>query len=330
MTKFKTNIVLAIAAVFVCSFAQAETKVSGFVEAGYNWIDKGTLTGWAKNNAFAVNDAAIYLSHEMDGTTAMVDLDFSWNATVATPGSTTGATTKGSFAMGSKGQAYLTHSYNSGFWWKLGRYDRIWGHEENDAIDRTFINSGVMVANANAAGFGNSTTGLSAGYDFDPVMLEIILGNGANAPYATPNNNGAAQPVFGGKLMFKSDMFHLGATYLRDQSSATSLLDILAGVKLGNFSIDLDANIISTANSQFDIGGWFVYDFTEAWDFAARFEYLSKAGGAANTNAWGAAVGPQYTLNKNSRLRAEFLFGSVSAGTSTSDMGFSLAAEHRL
>lgn len=318
MTKFKLNtVIIAVAAFFVCGVSQAETKVSGFVDAGYNWVDKGVVQGFAAANSFAVNDGAVYLSHENDGWNVLVDLDFVW----------AGA---GAAAIGTKGQAYVMKSYDSGLWWRLGRYDRIWGHEAVDSIDRTFINAASIYTNAGTSGFGTTDTGVSIGYDFDPITLEVIVANGGNSPTVVTNGTGNGKAIFGGKLGFKSDMFHLGFSFIRDQSVATTLMDILAGVKLGNFTIDLDVTTLSTTNSQFDVASWFIYDFSEAWDFAARFEYLSKAAGTANRNDWEATVGPQYAVSKDTTVKAEVMFGSRGGGTSTSDLGISFAAQHRL
>lgn len=257
--------------------ASANTKVSGFVDAQYNW----TNTAVAPNNLgqFMVADGAVYVSKEMDGGKAMADLGFT----------AAGVTVD---------QAYVNYKYAGGLWWTLGLFDSHFGIQANDSADFVFSGAGLVY---NRAILPKTFTGLQLGYDMgNDMSLNVVLG--------TPFTK-----IFAPQFKYNGTVrFGVGANIdLTTTGTTAYLIDAKVGGDFGNIGVDVGFNYDNT--SAIGITAQAVMkDLMDKVNAGARFDMQTAAG----ASTFGITVGPQFAMTKDMTVKADYTLTSAS-GTMT-------------
>lgn len=313
------GLIVALALVVSGGVAQAgDLKISGFFDAelNYQFSNSGTATFLSANQKnFTIGDTALRVSYEMDNVAMNIDLPFS--------------VSNGVFGTQSKDQWNIKHSVSSMFSYTLGKFDRIFGFEENDSDGRAFFTTGVITKQANNIVTGSTTNashlGLAADLAFDPIKLTILFANDS----ATTGNLGISRPEFGAKLGFGGkDGLRIEASYIA-QSQGSSLIDAVIGLPLGSLALDIEWIMGMNAGTTAPMGfaGYFNYAMTDSLDLGLRGEYMLNQGGTSGTNTLGITAGPQYKLGKKTTLKADIMFASTTvASVSGSEFSASVGA----
>lgn len=298
------QIILSTVFAVLASFATvANAGVSGFVDTQINFSSNG-----ANSPTFSVADGAVYFSDKVGTSSVMVDIPFKFLGTGATNAFTLATT---------KGQAYVSHSYDFGLGWTLGQFDTIYGFEKNDNLDNHFTGQGILYANK-----GEIThTGLGLDYTNGPVTVKAIVANPHNQGQRNSDNWN-----FGGTVKFKHDAFYVQAGYLHHKErigtfgtvgESSMLADFILGWAGNNITADVEVLLkklaATGATTGVGFGGWFGYTMN-SWLLGARFEYGSKL---ANYSEFGLGVGPGYKFNDKLTCKIDYMLDSTKALAAT-------------
>jgi hypothetical protein len=134
---------------------------------------------------------------------------------------------------------------------------------------------------------------------------------------------------YGGMIKFTSDSLWVDVAFILEYVSATvsaTNIDAEIGFKTGALSIVGLFNMFSATgntNNPLGFGALVGYGLSNTVDLSLRGEYVTNYAAAASSTGLAIAVGPQIKMNKNLALKAEFNFGSFSAGSLT-DTGLTI------
>jgi len=342
----KTAVLVAVGWLAVPAFA----GIGGFIDAQ---VGGGQNAGAADTNLNSqIADAAVYLSKELGRGKLMIDIPFSYRADNVAATQNAGFTTAFR-SFNTKAQAYINWGYDFGLSWQLGRFDSPFLNEANDTV-------GLGPYTSQGAIFGalpRMHNGLMLTYGRGPLTVMGIAsrpsGNVATATSTTaadarPNNERLEWGVLG---KYTHDMGYLGAgLYLHKPGTAAnaethSIIEVMAGTKMSDWTIDAQALFTkvatSGAESGFAVGGTINYNWDKMWAFGIRPNYLSKVGSASGST-WHTAnganstfevtVGPQATMTDDLRLRADYKWTSTKAtsgATSQNSSAYTLSAVYK-
>lgn len=297
-------------------------KLGGFVDAQYHWEKDST-------NTFGLGDGAIYLGKTMGMGEVMVDVPFAIGSGAsidAGGGNMVELVAPGMMLGGERAQAWVSWKYDNGFMWKLGQFDGWFGFEGNDSVDRFFTAQGKVSSATPTAHHG-----LALGYDFSDAMgLMLFVGNEDGMAKMTTGKVDS-----GLKLSTSMDGFNasLGAYFTAAATEGSDMMfDIMAGTKMGELAIDVEAIISKpkVGDTGFGFMAHLVYEMSEDMSAGARVEYLKDF---ANQEGFGLAVGPDWHLNKDFKFRLDYDLGQFKAAGDTADAttthGVTVSAVHR-
>jgi hypothetical protein len=342
----KTAVLVAVGWLAAPAFA----GLGGFVDAQ---VGGGQNAGAPDTNLNSqIADGAVYLTKELGRGKMMLDIPFSFRADNATAlnGSVTAFR-----SFNTKAQAYINWGYDFGLSWQLGRFDSPFLNEANDTV-------GLGPYTSQGAIFGalpRMHNGLMLTYGRGPVTVMGIAsrpsGNvgtntSATTAVARPDGENLEYGVLGKYTM---DMMYVGAgLYLHKPGNAAapgtdthSIIEVMAGTKMSDWTIDAQALFTkvatSGADSGFAVGGTINYNWDKMWAFGIRPNYLSKVGSASGST-WHTAnganstfevtVGPQATMTDDLRLRADYKWTSTKAtsgATSQNSSAYTLSAVYK-
>jgi hypothetical protein len=326
----KTAVLVAVGWLAVPAFA----GLGGFVDAQVGGGQNANAADTNLNSQIA--DAAVYLTKELGRGKMMIDIPFSYRADNVTQTANAGFVSAFR-SFNTKAQAYINWSYDFGLSWTLGRFDSPFLNEANDTV-------GLGPYTSQGAIFGalpRMHNGLMLTYGRGPVTVMgiasrpsgmVATATGAAAANARPNDERLEWGVLG---KYTHDMGYLGAgLYLQKPgTSATaethSIVEVMAGTKMSDWTIDAQALFTKVAtagaDSGFAIGGTINYNWDKMWAFGIRPNYLSKVGTNDSTtnlsSTWHTAngnnstfeltVGPQATMSDDLRIRADYKWTST-------------------
>lgn len=290
--------------------AQTDVKVSGFVDAQYEWTSQKNNT---KGNNFLVNDGAVYFGKKMGAGEVFVDIPFR----TKTRSEVTIANDNANFVIGqSKAQAYVGWKYENGFSWRLGQFDALYGFEAADTGDLMFSRSGLIAGNlpvnmgaATAASAIVPTvhTGWTGAYEFSDLLnVQFLISN--------PSDRGAMvehNPDFGAKINTKFDIFtaSLGGLWKRQGEFDGYLYDLIAGTEVRQWSFNIEATLdkaaVGGAKSRWGSLLQVAYKYSDQLNLGTRFEYTKQD--KLKYMSW--TVGPQYALSKELTAKIDYTLG---------------------
>lgn len=286
-------------------------QVGGYVDARYTWQNEKS---GARQNSFSLPEGAIYAGKRVGGTRVFIDAGF------AVPATTTGAetVTPGSFNVN---QAYVSSASDSGFSWKGGRFDGIFGWVANDSSHyqlstRGIIQNGVNVAGTAKAALPGTHGGLLFGYNFSDMLSLHLLVDAESAVQGNGSglySQNLDEPQWGFKLESKMDAFDLGLGFRIEKSDVSTDnawgLDLVAGTKFADYDfkaiyvMDKDGEADATMGFGAQVGG----AVTDAVNAALRVEWSKYA---VDSTALAVTVGPQFTIEKGFVVKADYTLTS--------------------
>lgn len=297
---------------------EGKLNVHGFVDGGW-YNDSGVPT----NQGFLVRDGAIFVDKSLAGGSVTIALPLR-SAVNNSLGS--GAVRREfGFDLEARGQAYIAYKYDNGAFWKLGKFDKLFGVESNFTDSVRFTTQGLLYTF-----FAPRThTGMLAGYRL-AEMFDIQLyaahtngvlsadGFGSASGVGTTFGASSNRYDFGGQVGARTDDLQLlfGYRMKKDaQANATeSLLDVIGGFKLGpihyNAGFDLGNYAEAARKSSVGLLGLVAYDISSALAAGVRFEYITNMGGIDGGKGLLLTVGPQYRMNENITFKADYSFKS--------------------
>ncbi|NBV51909.1 hypothetical protein EBR78_11920, partial [bacterium] len=287
--------------------------------------------GAQKNTNSQIADAAVYLTKELGRGKMMVDIPVSYRAdNVAVNAGF--ATAFRSF--NTKAQAYVSWGYDFGLSWQLGRFDSPFLNEANDTVGlNAYTTQGILFG-----ALPRMHNGLMLTYGQGPVTVMGIASRADGRVTAKGSEENAEWAVLG---KYTHDMMYVGAgLYLHKPTTEThQLIEVMAGTKMGDLSVDAQAIFTKAAaagaESGIGLGASINYAWDKMWSFGIRPNYLSKvtannadlgalAGlGSDSATVWHRAttsgsqfqvtVGPEAKMTDEFRMRANYTYNSVKA-----------------
>jgi len=340
----KTAVLVAVSWLAIPAFA----GIGGFVDAQVGGGQTAGADDTTLNSQIA--DAAVYLTKELGNGKMMLDLPFSFTAANAAIPVTNGPAGVGfpydtAFrAFDTKAQAYLSWAYDFGLSWQLGRFDSPFLNEANDTVGLgPYATQGDLFAT-----LPRMHNGLMLTYGQGPVTVMGI----ASRQDGTVGARAAGENLEYGVLgKYTHDMGYLGAglymhkpgTTATPNTESHSIIEVMAGTKMSDWTIDAQAvfgkKAQAGAESGFGIGGTVNYAWDKMWSVGVRPNYTSKLeaatvhDGATNTgSAFQLAVGPQAQMTDDLRLRANYTWTSrkdTANAPSVSDSEWALSAVYK-
>jgi hypothetical protein len=283
-------------------------KLGGFVDAGWMW-KKAT----PDTNTFAIMDGALSVGKTMGMGEVMLEL----------PLTASNAADNTLAIGGDETKAYVSWKYDNGFMWKMGQFDSLFGMEASRSADRFFSSKSKMYSLT-----PSNHLGLMVGYDFsDALGLGLALANPTGK--GTMENGNLDIAV---KLNTKSDGFHVSLGALFSQAvgqDADMAFDIIAGTKMDAMTFDVEAWISkpNVGDTGFGVLGMFTYGMDEMVSLGARVEWASKL--YTEGDLIGLAVGPEFAMNKEFKVRAEYGLQKYDVTGQDPTHMISLSAVHR-
>lgn len=276
------------------------TKVSGFLDTQYQWQNKA-----GTSNGFVLNDAAIYMSASMGDVEAKIDLPFA-----------SAAGTNAFTVTAAKAQAYFDWKHDS-CTFRFGQFDTIFGFEAEDTADINLSTLGLVKTNM----LPRTHMGLMYNHNFNgQFALSALIADPQNEGKLT-NGTTSQNLEYGIQLgVMAIPSFKFGVGYLMHKigTETRTLLDVTANYTQGSFGLDLGLDLRKPATAGADSAMGFVIEpnwaMNESWNGTIRFENMSKnTGFAGNYSDMQIAIGPQYAVNKNLKLKVDYTFHSSKA-----------------
>lgn len=271
------------------------TQLTGFVDAQYQWTN--TL-----RPGFVINDGAVYLTHGLtNGLGAKIDLPFRWVGETDSDGDGVKEYSNNFVFAETKAQAYISNRYESGWNWKFGQFDTIYGLELNDSPEITFSKQGLVYA----AALPLTHTGAMVGYSNSSFGMNLLVSNPLNQGSMTNSN-----PEFGAQFLFNpNSQFRMSAGYLghKMEDGMRNFGDLILGMTSGSLSADLEAVLLKTPGApKTGLGVMLlpVYSFNDSWSGALRVEYLKEVNAIHQQQQY--SVGPQYKANASLKAKLDY------------------------
>lgn len=288
---------------FAASANADGVKVGGAIQGGYSWTGNDTASGTALRGAY------FDFSGDFGRSSFMIDVPF---------------TTAGTFGLANS-QAWIMHKAESGFRWKVGQFDSMFGFEPIDVVSNYFASNGVIRSGSMTLSPGVTVahmptrhTGWTLGYGTGSWGIDVIVAN-------TRDTNGPVKDVFwdyGFKFGYMADKTNIGLGFLYNGQTNNNymLIDAMAGFGMSKMQLDLEVfyksfqTASTVASTTLGAMARTVFGLSEAWDLGVRVEFLSAtpAGGTATTTIAG-ALGPNWNLSKNTLVKFQYGLNSTSA-----------------
>jgi len=268
-------------------------EVHGFIAPAYQW---GTASG--DRNGFVLQDAALYVSGKLGDIEYLVDLPFhsageAQRVEVSSGELVTTSEIDNSFNFATdQAQAYLSQSFKSGFSWKAGQFDGIYGYEAADAFEREFLRPGFL-----GDAVPVTHRGVLLGYEMGMVQFNGVVSNRANQSMSTAS----VRPDFGLRASFEGELFRggLGGLYQSAVASSSYLIDVMLGATVG--SLVFDAQFDYLKGNVWGLMGLASYVWKDSGSFSLRGEI-----GKNMSSKWSFAAGPKVNLTKNVTLYTQY------------------------
>ena len=349
----KTAVLVAVSWLAIPAFA----GIGGFVDA---------QVGGSKNvnpNS-QIADAAVYLTKELGRGKMMIDIPFSYRADNVnlTLGAHTAGFASAFRSFHKKAQATVSWSYDFGLSWTMGRFDSPFLNEAQDTVGLgPYANQGI-VFNV----LPNMHNGLMLTYSSGPLSVMGIASRPAGLVHSAASTAGAPARANGENLeygflaKYTHDMMYAGAgLYMfnagtaaaptTDPAKTFSLIEVMAGTKMADWTIDAQAVITSPSvkntDGGFAAGATINYAWDKMWSIGIRPNYVNKI--AANTvattgsgawyltttaSAFEVTVGPQAQMSDDLRLRLNYTWTSSKTNpdaNSVTDGTYALSAVYK-
>jgi len=293
MTRFKSSTfvqylataVAVIASAQLASAADEGAKVGGFVDAGF------TISNPSGRDPLVVQDGALYFSHKAGSSMFMLDLPFS-----SYPG-------ESSITPGlGKAQAYVKHSYSSGFSWRLGQFDGIFGLERNDTVDLFFARQGALYNRSQPA----TNAGVEVAYSLGDSLGLQAYASGEND---NGNNEIGSRPEFGAKVAYTGGLnVGLGGYYRKVSATAKALYgNLTVDTKIGDAGVGVEGSYYKAGEgeAQIGFGGNATFGLTDSIEAGVRGQYLSKFVAHQETEL---TAGLRFKMDKNLNVKVNYVF----------------------
>ena len=233
--------------------ASADIKVSGFVDARYQFnhgkadLGNNVIEQGDQPSTFMVKDGALYLLSETKNSSAFVDLAFG-----QVNSANGGAATSLGFAA-AKSQAFISHKYEVGIDWKLGRFDTPFGFEAIDTKDIMLATQGLVFSLLPV-----THDGIFANYKVGQFAVGLMAGNSNQL-----GTHAQGRDIeMGFKASWSNDAYRAGLGYLANQRDKTvagvefnkeTITDVLLGGTFDKFLVDLNYVAISPAAKNYTV-----------------------------------------------------------------------------
>lgn len=332
----KTAVLVAVSWLAMPAFA----GIGGFIDAQVGGSKNVNLNS-------EIADAAVYLSKELGRGKMMVDLPFSFAAANANVNTFGGAATPGAAlvaagydsafrAFNTKAQAYVNWSYDFGLSWQLGRFDSPFLNEANDTVGLgPYATQGTVFDL-----LPRMHNGLMLTYGTGPVSVMGIVSRDAGTVGAKADGERFEYAVLG---KYTHDMMYVGAGYYTTHKARTaatddadSTIEVMAGTKVSDWTIDAQAVFVKTAgvaDSGMGLGATLNYAWDKTWTFGIRPNYTSKISGAdAHDSRLELTVGPHMSLTDDFKVRANYTYTSTKAtagANANNDSAYTLSAVYK-
>lgn len=267
--------------------AQAEIKWDAFFDVQYQWASGEGFS--QKKNAFLLNDGALYLSHEVMGGEAKVDLPFS------------GGQTGNDFQFATtKAQAFYEKRYTSGIQWRLGQFDSLFSFEAKDTLDIPFSHKGLI----SLANPSTTHLGLMAGYVWGGFQFNLLASN--------PDNSGtraSGQMEYGFQFVGDMSLVRLMFGYLHNEtlSGKRTITHAQAGTTVENWDIDFTWSQYKTPAAVKYGSGYLLQVLHECSDelgMGVRGELTNDLNSKHSQTK--VTFGPQYQYNENVQFKLDY------------------------
>lgn len=314
----KTAVLVAVSWLAVPAFA----GIGGFVDAQVGG-GGAQSTGDFKNPNSQIADAAVYLTKELGRGKLMVDIPFSYRADNIAANAGFASAFR---SFNTKAQAYVSWGYDFGLNWQLGRFDSPFLNEANDTVGLSaYTTQGILFS-----ALPRMHNGLMLTYGNGPLTVMGVASRRDGVVTAKTSQENLEWGVLG---KYTHDMMYVGAgLYLHKPTTEThQLIEVMAGTKMGDLSVDAQAIFTkaaaANAESGLGLGASINYAWDKMWSIGIRPNYLSKVNslGEANTltGTWHTAagahsqfqvtVGPEAKMTDEFRMRANYTYNSVKA-----------------
>jgi hypothetical protein len=251
-SRFKISVLALLTLIlFTGQTSKADVKTNGFVDARYQFnhgklalngasVEQGDLP-----NTFLIKDGALYISSEKENSSAYLDLAF---GQVNSSGG--GATASLGFAA-SRSQAFVSHKYDMGLDWKLGRFDTPFGFEAVDTKDILLATQGLVWS---LMPFTHD--GIFVNYKFAQFNLGVFAGNSNQLGTQAQGR----ELEIGAKLSWISELYRLSLGYLGNQKDKTasgtefnreSIVDVAAGATMSLLNVDITYDVFTPASKTY-------------------------------------------------------------------------------
>jgi len=324
----KTAVLVAVSWLAIPAFA----GIGGFIDAQVGGSKDVNLNS-------EIADAAVYLSKELGRGKVMVDLPFSFSAANAALPAPLGTSYDSAFrAFNTKAQAYVNWSYDFGLNWQLGRFDSPFLNEANDTVGLgPYATQGSVFAL-----LPRMHNGLMLTYGTGPVSVMGIVSRDAGTVGAKADGERFEYAVLG---KYTHDMMYAGAGYYTTHkartattSNADSTIEVMAGTKISDWTIDAQAVFLKTdgvTDSGMGLGATINYAWDKTWTFGIRPNYTSKTIGhvtGGSDSEFELTVGPHMSMTDDFKVRANYTYTSTKAtanAKSVSDSAYTLSAVYK-
>lgn len=316
--------------------AHSPFKFSAFADFRYTAFDtsQNPTNGGGNSHAesgFGVEDGAFYATYEKDRVSIVADVSFRRGmekdlASASNPANTPNASTNSDLRIGAdKSQLFLKYHLADGLNVNLGQFDTIYGVELNDSKDRAFSKTGIIYD-----GFVPVVhSGVMIDYTYHGVYGKIMAvnpnGKGSNGASSSGDNN----TEYGAVVGYANDTLRGQVGYLtrpimtadKASSKDRSLVNVTAGVTIGNLAIDAEYDLLNDPNKNsltadagdFEVAAQGVllltsYKLTDAFLVAAKYEYFNNdpAGASIDTaQAYGLTF--HYRIAPEVELRSDYV-----------------------
>ena len=336
----KTAVLVAVSWLAMPAFA----GIGGFIDAQVGSRLSGTPD---KTLNSEIADAAVYLSKELGRGKMMVDLPFSFtaaNADVATFGGTgvggaslVAAGYNTAFrAFNTKAQAYVSWGYDFGLSWQLGRFDSPFLNEANDTVGLgPYATQGVLFST-----LPRMHNGLMLTYGTGPVTVMGVVSRQDGDVGGRTGTDEGQNLEYGVVGKWTHSALYAGAgLYMHNPGTKAvantnnhQIIEVMAGTKMGDWSVDAQAVIgklaANGAESGMGLGADIRYTWDKTWSFGIRPNYTSKLG-VASTHTGTAdkakvlevTAGPNINLTDDMKVRVNYTYSDTKESSTAANNG---------
>lgn len=326
----KTAVLVAVSWLAMPAFA----GIGGFIDAQVGSRLSGTPD---KTLNSEIADAAVYLNKELGRGKVMVDLPFSFTAAnAAIPVGTLLPYDTAFRAFNTKAQAYVSWGYDFGLNWQLGRFDSPFLNEANDTVGLgPYATQGVLFST-----LPRMHNGLMLTYGTGPVTVMGVVSRQDGTVGARTDSAEGENLEYGVVGKWTHSALYAGAgLYMHNPGTKTTpntnnhqIIEVMAGTKMGDWSVDAQAVIgklaANGAESGMGLGADIRYTWDKTWSFGIRPNYTSKLG-VASTHTGTAdkakvlevTAGPNINLTDDMKVRVNYTYSDTKESSTAANNG---------